>query len=107
MTADMRAAGPGRGARPQGADGGADPTIVGDGAPAVAPLALGAADAARTVGVSRRHWLALCDSGRAPAGIRLGRRRIWSADELRRWVEHGCPPADQWRAMREARGGRA
>lgn len=55
------------------------------------PMLLCAASASKLVGVSTRHWLRLCDRGAAPAGLHLGRRRLWRRDELVEWVKNGCP----------------
>lgn len=87
---------------PQTGENGAAPATARGPLLPVEPLALGAAAAAAAIGVSRRHWLALADSGRAPAGLRLGRRRLWPAEELRAWVAAGCPPRARWDALRQA-----
>jgi predicted DNA-binding transcriptional regulator AlpA len=57
----------------------------------VPPLLLDAAGAAKLVSVSTRHWLRLADRGKAPAGIHLGRRRLWSREEIETWIRNGCP----------------
>ena len=72
----------------------------------VEPLAVSGPEAARLVGVSSRHWARLDARGLAPAGVRLGRRRVWTLEELRAWLAAGCPSRDSWDALREARGGR-
>lgn len=66
------------------------------------PLAVDARDAARMCGVSVAHWYALIAGGRAPAGIRLGRRRLWAVAELSAWLEAGAPTADRWAVMQGA-----
>jgi predicted DNA-binding transcriptional regulator AlpA len=48
--------------------------------------------AAAKAGCSYRHWLRLADSGRAPAGLKLGALRRWDLDQLDRWIEAGCKP---------------
>ncbi|MFO0875485.1 MAG: hypothetical protein U0575_16170 [Phycisphaerales bacterium] len=50
--------------------------------------------------MSLRHWRALDASGRVPRAIRLGRRALWSLDDLRAWVAAGSPPRDRWEALR-------
>ncbi len=62
-------------------------------------LVADAAEAARLCGVSRTTWFALLSSGRAPRGVHLGRCRRWSVDELRRWIEAGCPARARWESM--------
>ena len=69
--------------------------------PPPAPLAVGAADAARMLGISRSSWLALVSAGRAPGGIRLGRRVVWRVGELKDWLDAGAPPADRWAAAKK------
>jgi len=88
-----------RGEAGDGARQGAD--IIGDGLPGVeppapAPLAVSAREAARLVNVSARHWAGLVARGRAPAGVRLGRRRVWPLEELRGWLAAGAPSREHW-----------
>ena len=54
--------------------------------PALEPLAVRGDEAARLAGVSPRRWRGLDASARIPRGIRLGRAKVWSVDELRRWL---------------------
>lgn len=68
-------------------------------APPPAPLAVGAADAARMIGLSRSSWLGLVSSGRAPGAIRLGRRLVWRVGELSDWLKAGAPNRDAWDRM--------
>ncbi|MDD4888705.1 MAG: helix-turn-helix domain-containing protein [Phycisphaerae bacterium] len=70
---------------------------------AVAPLLVDTVAAAALCGVSRSHYLALASAGKVPLPIRLGRRTLWRADELRRWIEAGCPARERWQAMRGGR----
>lgn len=70
------------------------------------PLAVGAREASRLASVSSRTWARLVASGRAPAGIRLGRSRRWLVSELRAWLAAGAPPRERWDALRAAREGR-
>lgn len=64
-----------------------------------APLAVGAADAGRMLGISRSSWLAMVSGGRAPGGIRLGRRVVWRVSELSDWLKAGAPGRDDWDRM--------
>jgi len=64
------------------------------------PLLISAVEAGRLCGISRTTWFGLLSSGRAPRGIRLGRCRRWSVDELRGWIAAGCPPQERWEIMR-------
>jgi excisionase family DNA binding protein len=53
--------------------------------------------AARMLSLSRTTFYGMHSSGHlGPLPIRFGRSVRWRADELRRWVEAGCPPRSQW-----------
>lgn len=64
------------------------------------PLAVSAADAATLLGIGRTNFLGLVASGRAPPGIKLGRRRLWAVVELQEWLAAGAPHRDQWEKMK-------
>lgn len=66
-----------------------------------AELALPAAEVAKLLNISERHLWALHSSGRLPRPIRLGRSVRWNHDELRRWVDAGCPDRSSWDQARE------
>jgi hypothetical protein len=69
---------------------------------AVEPLLVGAKQAARLLGVSARHLAGLHSSGRlGPLPVSLGRRQLWRVAELAVWVQAGCPPRQEWIAIRE------
>jgi excisionase family DNA binding protein len=65
------------------------------------PLLLDAKQAAAMLGIGRTHLYALHSSGRLPLPLRLGRRTLWRADELKNWVSAGCPSRQKWIVMRE------
>ena len=67
----------------------------------VEPLLVGAAEAARLLGVSRSMlYLMLDDGSLGPQGFKFGTKRIFSLDELRSWISADCPGRDRWLAMR-------
>jgi predicted DNA-binding transcriptional regulator AlpA len=68
-------------------------TVERDDAQIVA-LLLRDSEAAAVVGVSRAHFRRLVATGRAPRPLKLGNASRWRVEELRRWVELGCPRAD-------------
>ena len=43
-------------------------------------------------GFSRRHWIRLVDSGRAPQPTHFGRLVRWSLESLSEWEAGGCRP---------------
>jgi predicted DNA-binding transcriptional regulator AlpA len=60
-------------------------------------LLVSADQAARLLGLSRAHFYSQLSAGRiGPMGYEFGRRKLWSVEELRRWVESGCPPREKW-----------
>jgi hypothetical protein len=36
----------------------------------------------------------------APMPIHFGRRKLWIVEELRLWINAGCPNRDKWLAMK-------
>jgi predicted DNA-binding transcriptional regulator AlpA len=66
-------------------------------------LALPAKDAAALVGVSRAQWWKLHSAGKVPLPVYLGTKAPrWRVDELRAWLEAGCPDRQTWLKMRGA-----
>jgi len=65
------------------------------------PILLDAKQAAAMLSIGRTHLYALHSSGRLPLPLRLGRRTLWRADELKKWVSAGCPSRQKWIVMRE------
>lgn len=59
-------------------------------------LLLSANEAAQLLGISRSALYALHSSGRVPLPLKLGRRSLWSFEELRAWVSAGCPSREKW-----------
>lgn len=57
----------------------------------VEQLTLIGRDAARRVGIGYRTFLRYASDGRAPAGMKIGSLRRWSAAELDQWIAAGCP----------------
>ncbi len=61
-------------------------------------LLLTAKQAARMCGKSLRTWRAWDSAGWIPRPVRIGRATLWRVDELRAWVEAGCPRWSEWEA---------
>lgn len=66
-------------------------------------LLLDAREASRMLGVSRSTWLSLRAAGRTPRPVRIGRRTLWRIDELKAWVDAGCPPLHRWEQIAKGR----
>lgn len=68
-------------------------------------LALSPKDAAAVLGISRAQLWKLHASGKIPLPVRLGTKAPrWRVDELRAWVNAGCPDRQTWQRMREGSG---
>jgi predicted DNA-binding transcriptional regulator AlpA len=67
------------------------------------PILIDAKRAAALCGVSARHWATLDSEGLIPSPVRLGRRVLWRAEELRDWARAGCPPRLRWQESAEER----
>jgi predicted DNA-binding transcriptional regulator AlpA len=63
------------------------------------PLLLDAKQTSALLGIGRTHLYALHSSGRLPLPLRLGRRTLWRAEELKNWVLAGCPSRQKWLSM--------
>ncbi len=61
-------------------------------------LAVDAPTAAMMLGISPAHFYTRLSAGQVPPGFHLGRRRLWSVQELREWIDAGAPYADGWAA---------
>jgi len=57
---------------------------------------LSADEVAARLKVNRATIYRHVSAGRMPAPLKLGRRTLWRAAELRAWVEAGMPPASRW-----------
>lgn len=58
-------------------------------------LAVNAEVAAQWVGVSKRTWWRLVGSGNAPPGFKLGTRRVWRVEDIKKFVADGF----RWEVM--------
>jgi excisionase family DNA binding protein len=63
----------------------------------VLTLAVTSAEAAALLGIGRTTFLKLNSAGRVPMPIRFGRSVRWRRDELRAWLNAGCPNRDRWK----------
>jgi predicted DNA-binding transcriptional regulator AlpA len=85
-----------------------DPAPDGTEAPPVssapAALLLRACTAAAACSVSVTTWWRWHAAARCPAPVRVGASVRWRADELRSWIEAGCPDRQTWQALRNANG---
>lgn len=75
-------------------------------APAVEALLVGADVAGPMCGRSEASWWRDHAAKRIPAPVKLGGRTLWRVEELRRWVEAGCPGRQTWEALQAGKNGR-
>lgn len=72
--------------------------------PATEPLLLSVDQVCELLGkIHKTHLYALHNAGRLPLPIRLGRRTLWRADELKKWTMAGCPDRKRWLIMQGSR----
>ena len=70
----------------------------------VEPILVGIEDAASLLGISVTAFKALDRAGQiGPLPVKIGtlKRRLWSVNELKQWVQVDCPIREIWQAMRE------
>jgi predicted DNA-binding transcriptional regulator AlpA len=59
---------------------------------------------ARLMKVAQRTAYRFLSMGAMPKPLRLSGKVVrWRADEIRSWIENGCPPQDRWEEMRDRR----
>jgi len=64
-------------------------------------LLLSAREAAHVCSVSISTWYCWGAAGRVPLPVRIGGRVLWRTDELRRWIDAGCPARSRFEAREE------
>ncbi|MGA2093103.1 MAG: helix-turn-helix domain-containing protein [Sedimentisphaerales bacterium] len=63
-------------------------------------ILLSADDAAAALSVSRAHLYSMHAAGQIPQPVRIGKRTLWSADELRAWALAGGPSREKWQQIK-------
>ena len=61
-------------------------------------LLVPAKEASAMCSKSLRTWRAWDAAGWIPRPVRIGRSTLWRAEELRVWIEAGCPRRAEWEA---------
>ena len=51
-------------------------------------------------------WCVTRARGLVPSALHVGKRRLWSVEELRAWTAAGAPSRERWAALREDGGPR-
>jgi len=65
----------------------------------VDPFLVDTAGAARLLCLAPSTVYAMFKDGKIPKPVRIGSKLLWRVDELRRWVEAGCPGQAKWEAL--------
>ena len=68
--------------------------------PSSTRLLLRAEDAAALCSISVRTWRTRDAAGHIPSPIHIGRSAFWRLEELRAWIDAGCPRRDVWLARK-------
>lgn len=63
-------------------------------------LLLSARLAAESLGISRASFYSLHSAGKVPLPRRLGKRVLWSVEELKDWIAAGCPCREKWEQLK-------
>ncbi len=53
---------------------------------------------AALLGCSPRHVYRLCDAGKMPQSLKLGKLVRWRRADIEEWVADGCPPVHRYEA---------
>lgn len=67
------------------------------------PLLVNAADLAKLLGIGLRTLRSHDSAGKLPRPVRIGGAVRWHLDEIRGWIDAGCPCRATWEARRAAR----
>jgi len=60
-------------------------------------LLVGTKQAAEMLSIGRSHFYSMLSSGQiGPMAHKLGKRSLFSVNELREWVNAGMPPRQKW-----------
>jgi excisionase family DNA binding protein len=57
------------------------------------PLLVTSEEVARLMQISERTLWRLLSAGKVPEPVRIGRSTRWRLNDVRRWIEEGCPGA--------------
>jgi len=69
----------------------------------IEPLLVSPSEAARLLGISRSLLYQFISDGRfGIVPISFGRKRLYRVQELREYVQAGCPQAEKWQQMKGA-----
>jgi len=70
---------------------------------AIEPLAVGAQQLGRLLGLSKRTIHRRDSSGHLPRPVRIGRAKRYLVDEIREWLRAGSPDRATWEQMKRSK----
>ena len=56
-------------------------------------------EAAELCGCSARRWRTWDAGGKIPMPVYIGRSKFWRPQELRDWINAGCPDRRKWKML--------
>lgn len=60
-------------------------------------LLMNTREVAKLLTVSEKTVYTMQTNGEMPKPVRIGRAVRWGRDEIKTWVDEGCPPASEWK----------
>jgi len=66
-------------------------------------LLISATELADLLGVNKSTVWSWHSSGRIPLPVRLGGTTRWRTEEIRQWIDAGCPARARWERLQERR----
>ena len=63
-------------------------------------LLISAAELGKLLGVNKSTVWSWHSSGRVPQPVRIGGATRWRAEEIRQWIDAGCPARVRWEQVR-------
>ena len=63
-------------------------------------LLLSAKELAETLSISERQVWRRDACGALPCGISIGKLKRWRYEEIRAWVDKGCPGREEWQRIK-------
>jgi predicted DNA-binding transcriptional regulator AlpA len=63
-------------------------------------LLISAAEMGRLLGVNKSTVWSWHSSGRIPQPVKIGGTTRWRTEEIRQWIDEGCPARARWEQVR-------
>jgi len=63
-------------------------------------ILISAKETAKRLSISLGFFYSLHNAGKVPLPRKLGRRTLWSVQELKDWIDAGCPTRVKWQELK-------